>query len=256
MPNPTNRLTVVIIGKGTVGSEIERQMKMKNIDDIITIDIDPETHADCNSLESLWNYKQHIDVYILTVWDVETVLMVCKKIGRRHSDTPLVSIETTIVPGTYQKIKKIMPEMKLVIFQERIYPNDEFHGVFNQPRVMGGDWKEGREFYLRYMIYENIVVTDNIEMAELSHLVDNSFRYIQIAVAEELAMLVGQENFPELRRLCNTKWNVNIPEAREGIGGHCLPKDIKLFNDHYSGNAFFKLAESCNETYKKWVKKL
>lgn len=36
-------------------------------------------------------------------------------------------------------------------------------------------------------------------------------------------------NFPELREALNTKWNVNILEPRDGIGGHCLPKDTKMF---------------------------
>jgi UDP-N-acetyl-D-mannosaminuronic acid dehydrogenase len=36
-------------------------------------------------------------------------------------------------------------------------------------------------------------------------------------------------NFSELRDALNTKWNVNILEPREGIGGHCLPKDTKMF---------------------------
>ena len=36
-------------------------------------------------------------------------------------------------------------------------------------------------------------------------------------------------NFGELRNALNTKWNVNVLEARDGIGGHCLPKDAKMF---------------------------
>ncbi len=36
-------------------------------------------------------------------------------------------------------------------------------------------------------------------------------------------------SFSELRDALNTKWNVNILEPREGIGGHCLPKDTKMF---------------------------
>ena len=36
-------------------------------------------------------------------------------------------------------------------------------------------------------------------------------------------------SFSELRDSLNTKWNVNVLEPREGIGGHCLPKDTKMF---------------------------
>ena len=42
-------------------------------------------------------------------------------------------------------------------------------------------------------------------------------------------------NFPELKDALNTKWNVNILEPREGIGGHCVPKDTKMFLDSSRG---------------------
>ena len=56
-------------------------------------------------------------------------------------------------------------------------------------------------------------------------------RYLQIAFAEEpyLYSQANNVNFPELREALNTKWNVDILEPMEGIGGHCLPKDTKMF---------------------------
>ncbi|MGC2596762.1 MAG: hypothetical protein WA395_01355, partial [Nitrososphaeraceae archaeon] len=56
-------------------------------------------------------------------------------------------------------------------------------------------------------------------------------RYLQIAFAEDLYLYcqANNINFAELRDAVNTKWNVNILEPREGIGGHCLPKDTKMF---------------------------
>lgn len=71
----------------------------------------------------------------------------------------------------------------------------------------------------------------NIEIAEISKIAENAHRYLQIAFAEDL-YLYGQANeinFAELRDALNTKWNVNILEPRDGIGGHCLPKDTKMF---------------------------
>ncbi|HEY6405296.1 MAG TPA: hypothetical protein VIX38_04395, partial [Nitrososphaeraceae archaeon] len=55
--------------------------------------------------------------------------------------------------------------------------------------------------------------------------------YLQIAFAEDLYLYcqANNINFAELRDSLNTKWNVNILEPREGIGGHCLPKDTKMF---------------------------
>jgi UDP-N-acetyl-D-mannosaminuronate dehydrogenase len=70
-----------------------------------------------------------------------------------------------------------------------------------------------------------------IEIAETTKIVENAHRYLQIAFAEELYLYSQANNisFPELRDALNTKWNVNILEPREGIGGHCLPKDTRMF---------------------------
>ena len=70
-----------------------------------------------------------------------------------------------------------------------------------------------------------------IEIAEITKVIENAHRYLQIAFAEELYLYcqANNINFPELRDALNTKWNVNILEPREGIGGHCLPKDTKMF---------------------------
>src|SRR5829696_5443116 len=70
-----------------------------------------------------------------------------------------------------------------------------------------------------------------IEIAELTKIIENAHRYLQIAFAEDLYLYsqANNINFAELKDSLNTKWNVNILEPREGIGGHCLPKDTKMF---------------------------
>jgi UDP-N-acetyl-D-mannosaminuronic acid dehydrogenase len=70
-----------------------------------------------------------------------------------------------------------------------------------------------------------------IEIAELTKVIENANRYMQIAFAEDLYLYCQANNigFSELRNALNTKWNVNILEPRDGIGGHCLPKDTKMF---------------------------
>jgi UDP-N-acetyl-D-mannosaminuronic acid dehydrogenase len=70
-----------------------------------------------------------------------------------------------------------------------------------------------------------------VEIAELTKIVENAHRYLQIAFAEDLYLYcqANNINFAELRDSLNTKWNVDVLEPREGIGGHCLPKDTKMF---------------------------
>jgi UDP-N-acetyl-D-mannosaminuronic acid dehydrogenase len=70
-----------------------------------------------------------------------------------------------------------------------------------------------------------------IDIAEMTKTIENAHRYLQIAFAEDLYLYcqANNINFSELRDALNTKWNVNILEPREGIGGHCLPKDTRMF---------------------------
>jgi predicted transcriptional regulator len=94
-----------------------------------------------------------------------------------------------------------------------------------------------------------------IEIAEITKIVENAHRYLQIAFAEEL-YLYCQENsmsFSELRDALNTKWNVNILEPREGIGGHCLPKDTKMFlqSSKYIRSRILTAAVDVDYKYKK-----
>jgi UDP-N-acetyl-D-mannosaminuronate dehydrogenase len=71
----------------------------------------------------------------------------------------------------------------------------------------------------------------SVEVAELTKIVENAHRYLQIAFAEELYLYCKSNSisFSELRESLNTKWNVEVLEPRDGIGGHCLPKDTKMF---------------------------
>jgi len=71
----------------------------------------------------------------------------------------------------------------------------------------------------------------SVEVAELTKIVENAHRYLQIAFAEELYLYCKSNgiSFPELRESLNTKWNVEVLEPRDGIGGHCLPKDTRMF---------------------------
>ena len=71
----------------------------------------------------------------------------------------------------------------------------------------------------------------DVEIAEITKIAENAHRYLQIAFAEDIYLYCQANgiNFPELREALNTKWNVEILEPRDGIGGHCLPKDTKMF---------------------------
>ncbi len=97
----------------------------------------------------------------------------------------------------------------------------------------------------------------SIEVAELTKIIENSHRYLQIAFAEELYLYCKSTNisFTELSDSLNTKWNVNVLEPRDGIGGHCLPKDTKMFIN--SSNAIkskiLQAATEIDEDYREYI---
>jgi UDP-N-acetyl-D-mannosaminuronate dehydrogenase len=99
----------------------------------------------------------------------------------------------------------------------------------------------------------------NIEIAEVTKVIENAHRYLQIAFAEELYLYcqANNLNFPELRDALNTKWNVEILEPREGIGGHCLPKDTKMFLESSSRKSqILKAAIEVDQVYRTYRARL
>jgi UDP-N-acetyl-D-mannosaminuronate dehydrogenase len=97
----------------------------------------------------------------------------------------------------------------------------------------------------------------SIEVAELTKIIENAHRYLQIAFAEELYLYCKANNisFTELRHSLNTKWNVEILEPRDGIGGHCLPKDTKMFvnSSNTIKSKILQAAMEIDENYREYI---
>ena len=99
----------------------------------------------------------------------------------------------------------------------------------------------------------------SIEVAELTKIIENAHRYLQIAFAEELYLycITNGISFTELRDSLNTKWNVEILEPRDGIGGHCLPKDTKMFvnSSNTIKSKILQAAMEIDEDYKEYIQR-
>ncbi|HYF98976.1 MAG TPA: NAD(P)-binding domain-containing protein, partial [Candidatus Saccharimonadales bacterium] len=97
----------------------------------------------------------------------------------------------------------------------------------------------------------------SVEVAELTKIVENAHRYLQIAFAEELYLYCKSNgiSFSELRESLNTKWNVDILEPRDGIGGHCLPKDTKMFinSSNTIKSKILQAAMEIDEDYREYI---
>jgi len=217
-----------------------------------------------------WEHIPTTNVYIVCVStglrgqlpDLSNIFDACKKIAEKsHFSSPLVSIESTIMPGTSRKIYSdvFKKNVKLVYVPHRYWAGDPIkHGV-RQLRIIGAINSESLEAGLRF--YKDILdiplhVVSSIEVAEMSKIAENAYRYVQIAFAEELKMICKKLglDFEEVRKACNTKWNIEILEARDGIGGHCLPKDIRYLASLSEYNALLKSAMEVDMQYRKWLK--
>lgn len=254
---------IEIIGLGEIGFEMFKELdKVISRDYFYGVDIN-RNRLDEIRMKGFYNIGEEIkkaEVYILSVYLTEQIFDVLEKIIP-FENHPLIVIESTVMPGTYNKIIQKYGNKKfdLVLFPHRYNPNDSEHHVFNQTRVIGGDKKslaKAKEVFEQFIDW-NLVHETSPEIAELTKPIENAYRFMEIAIAQELNLLCKEKNidFEKLREAANTKWNIQIREARDGIGGKCLPKDVHLINDFFKENKFFNLAILSNEEYKKANKK-
>jgi len=247
---------ITIIGLGEIGLATFKEI-LKKEDDVLGIDINQELIQNLKSqgLNVSTELPEKSDVYIISVYNSEQVLEVMEKIN--YDNKPLVLIESTLEPGTIDKINK---NCNLVLFPHRYNPDDIKHAVFNLDRILGAKTKEAEEkaieFYSKFMD-KSLIHVFPIEIVELSKPLENAYRFTEIAIAEELKILCEKKgiNFEKLREAANTKWNIDIKEARDGIDGKCLPKDTEMINELFKENKIFNNAIKSDKEYQEKAKK-
>ena len=162
---------------------------------------------------------------------VEKVMEVCNK-------GAIVVIESTVSPGTIDKFVKPIIEkngfvlgedINLVHAPERIIPGNMVYELEHNSRTIGADNKEVgekiAEIY-RKVTDGQVIVTD-IKSAEMTKVVENTFRAVNIAFANELAKICNHDGMDvyEIIRICNMHPRVNILNPGPGVGGHCISVD-------------------------------
>ena len=162
---------------------------------------------------------------------VNNVLDVCEK-------GSIIIIESTISPRSIDKyvrpeIEKrelvIGKDVHLVHAPERIIPGNMIHELEFNSRTIGADTKEiGEKIKLLYSSFckSEIIVTD-IRTAEMSKVVENTYRDINIAFANELTKICRVDNMDvyEIIKTANMHPRVNILQPGPGVGGHCISVD-------------------------------
>lgn len=173
---------------------------------------------------------------------VEDVLKVCR-------DNAVIVIESTIAPGTVEHfIRPIVRGRKVHLAHapERIIPGNMLYELQHNSRTIGADdckiGEKIKDVYASFCKGE-IVVTD-IKTAEMSKVVENTYRDINIAFANELAKICRNGNMDvyKIINIANRHPRVNILQPGPGVGGHCISVDPWFLVGDYPGLANIILA--------------
>jgi UDP-N-acetyl-D-mannosaminuronic acid dehydrogenase len=163
------------------------------------------------------------------------VVAAVKDVLKVASKGATLIIESTVSPGTIEKnVRPVLEEQKrkdinLVHAPERIIPGNMVYELLHNNRTIGADDKEigeaVKKLYASFCQGE-IVVTD-IKTAEMTKVVENTFRAVNIAFANELAKICRHDNMDvyEIIKICNMHPRVNILQPGPGVGGHCISVD-------------------------------
>ncbi|CAI1493923.1 UDP-N-acetyl-D-mannosamine dehydrogenase [Thermococcus nautili] len=169
---------------------------------------------------------------------LESAVRTVAKAMKRGS---LVVIESTVPPLTTVKMAKLIEELTgfkagkdfyMVHAPERVMPGRIFKELVYNSRIFGGITPESAEMAER--LYRSFVkgqtFKTNSTVSEVVKLMENTFRDVNIALANEFAFLAHQYGIDvfEAIELANTHPRVRIHTPGIGVGGHCLPKDPHL----------------------------
>lgn len=171
--------------------------------------------------------------------NISYIKQAVKAIAANLKPGSLVILESTTYPGTTEE--EILPLLEgralkhnrdffLSFSPERIDPGNKAYPVDKIPKVVGGVSKEATDLAasLYKSIIDEVVPVSTARAAEAVKLLENTFRLINIALVDELAMMAHKMKIDiwEVIRAASTKPFGFMPfYPGPGVGGHCIPKD-------------------------------
>jgi UDP-N-acetyl-D-mannosaminuronic acid dehydrogenase len=172
----------------------------------------------------------------------ESLREVSLTIGERMKRGVLVIIESTVAPGTTENVAlpllerasgmKAGRDFGLAFSYERVMPGRLIEFFVDLPRIVGGidpeSTRRAVELY-RHIVRQEVVGT-SCRTAEMAKTIENSFRDLNIAFANEMALMCESMGVDvwEVRDLVNSRADRQMHKPGAGVGGHCLPKDPYL----------------------------
>ena len=194
--------------------------------------------------------------------DLTMLEQACDSIAPHLSPNTLIISESTSYIGTLRKVvaKRILHLSKhaieFAVSPERVDPGNLLFQVRNTPRIVGGLTQTSKlravNFYGKFC--ENVVAVSSAEVAEAAKLLENTFRYINIAFINEFSQLMNAMSIPALEVIdaASTKpfgFSRFVPSA--GVGGHCIAVDPFYLQDNANENGqplkFIELSRELND---------
>ncbi|MFH1879093.1 MAG: nucleotide sugar dehydrogenase [Candidatus Omnitrophota bacterium] len=171
--------------------------------------------------------------------DISYILHASRTLKKRLRPGQLIIVESTTYPGTTRDV--ILPELEksgykverdflLAFSPERIDPGNEKYSFSNIPKVIGGISEKSTSLgkLVYSSILDNVIGVSSCEVAEVTKLLENTFRIVNIGLINEFAMLCHKLGIDvwEVIEAAKTKPFGFMPfYPGPGIGGHCIPAD-------------------------------
>jgi UDP-N-acetyl-D-glucosamine dehydrogenase len=196
--------------------------------------------------------------------DVSYILAAAEEITKRLHRGQLIILESTTYPGTTDEVLlpmfegtglKLDEDFLLAFSPERVDPGNAQYQTHNIPKVVGGVTDDSTEAaaHLYAQIVDNVHAVSSARVAEATKLLENTFRAVNIGMANEMARLCYALNIDtwEVIRAAATKPFGFMPfYPGPGIGGHCIPLDPHYLSwkarQHGFDSRFIGLAEEVN----------
>jgi UDP-N-acetyl-D-glucosamine dehydrogenase len=198
--------------------------------------------------------------------DLSAIVAAATGIAQRLRPGQLIILQSTTYPGTTED--KVLPileqgglragrDFHLAFSPERINPGDKVYHVGNLPKVVGGLTPKCTELARRLLekLSPQVHVVSSPRAAEMSKLLENIFRSVNIALVNELALLcerMGIDIWEVIRAAATKPFGFMPFYPGPGTGGHCIPKDPYYLSwkareyDFYT--KFIELAAEVNQS--------
>ena len=235
---------ICVVGLGNIGFNLLTYLVEEFPGEVTGVDINGQRIAEIQELgfkvTSDYQTLNAIDTWVLTpstgnhgqtIFAVLDAMLI-------HPGS-LISIESTLPPGTMERVKNYLSQKGFTLGRDCFLihvPHRVMFGidktVCDTPRVMGAFTEacleKGRKFY--GPLVPGLIEVEEVRIAELSKVVENVKRYIDVAFAQEMYRYCVNQgiNFQGLRRAVNSKENVELLSPDWGVGGECLPKDMSF----------------------------